>query len=56
MNLFGKKSYFQADGSERKIKNDKKRMKAEPSIPDGMWIKCNTCKAIIYKKSRKNLL
>ncbi len=22
----------------------------EPSIPDGMWIKCNTCKMIIYKK------
>ncbi len=31
-------------------RNDKKRQKAEPSIPDGMWIKCNTCKAIIYKK------
>lgn len=22
----------------------------EPSIPDGMWIKCNSCKNIIYKK------
>ena len=52
MNLFGKKSYFSLEGGEReRIKrNDKKRQKAEPSIPDGMWIKCNTCKAIIYKK------
>ena len=52
LNLFGKKSYFSLEGGEReRIKrNDKKRQKAEPSIPDGMWIKCNTCKAIIYKK------
>ncbi|HBI62493.1 MAG TPA: acetyl-CoA carboxylase carboxyl transferase subunit beta [Lachnospiraceae bacterium] len=35
---------------ERVKRNDRKRQKAEPSIPDGMWIKCNTCKAIIYKK------
>lgn len=28
-----------------------RRMKSkEPSIPDGMWIKCNSCKNIIYKK------
>ncbi len=50
MNLFGKKSYFPIDGGERTKKTDKKRSKKEPSIPDGMWIKCNTCKAIIYKK------
>lgn len=50
MNLFGKKSYFPMDGAERTKKADKKRTKREPSIPDGMWIKCNTCKAIIYKK------
>ena len=35
--------------------NGRKRMEKQntgngPSIPDGMWIKCNTCKAIIYKK------
>ncbi len=50
MNLFGKKSFFSSDGSEDKKKNDRKKKKNEPSIPDGMWIKCNTCKAIIYKK------
>lgn len=49
MNLFGKKSYYSLDGNERSRKNDRRR-KSEPSIPDGMWIKCNTCKAIIYKK------
>ena len=52
MNLFGKKSYFSLENGEkeRTKRSDKKRQKAEPSIPDGMWIKCNTCKAIIYKK------
>jgi len=50
MNLFGKKSYYSLDGNERSRKNDRRRAKSEPSIPDGMWIKCNTCKAIIYKK------
>ena len=49
MNLFGKKNYISIDNRERKKKVDK-RKKAEPSIPDGMWIKCNTCEAIIYKK------
>lgn len=50
MNLFGKKSYFSLDGNEDKRKNDRKKKRNEPSIPDGMWIKCNTCKSIIYKK------
>lgn len=50
MNLFGKKSYYSLEGSERSKKSDRRRTKSEPSIPDGMWIKCNTCKAIIYKK------
>ncbi len=49
MNLFGKKNYISIENRERTKKVDK-RKKAEPSIPDGMWIKCNTCKAIIYKK------
>ncbi|MDD7404193.1 MAG: acetyl-CoA carboxylase, carboxyltransferase subunit beta [Butyribacter sp.] len=39
------------DATEKtKRSNDKRKPKREPSIPDGMWIKCNTCKAIIYKK------
>lgn len=50
MNLFGKKSYFSLDSNEDKKKNDRRRKRNEPSIPDGMWIKCNTCKSIIYKK------
>ena len=49
MNLFGKKNYISIENRERTKKVDK-RKNAEPSIPDGMWIKCNTCKAIIYKK------
>ena len=49
MNLIGKKNYISIENRERTKKVDK-RKKAEPSIPDGMWIKCNTCKAIIYKK------
>lgn len=49
LNLFGKKNYISIENRERTKKVDK-RKKAEPSIPDGMWIKCNTCKAIIYKK------
>lgn len=49
MNLFSKKNYISIENRERTKKVDK-RKKAEPSIPDGMWIKCNTCKAIIYKK------
>lgn len=50
MNLFGKKSYFSLDGNEDRRKNDRRKKRNEPSIPDGMWIKCNTCKSIIYKK------
>ncbi len=51
MNLFGKKSYYPVElGDNRQKRNDRRKSKAEPSIPDGMWIKCNTCKAIIYKK------
>lgn len=51
MNLFGKKKYFAPDtASGAKRTDNRKRMKSEPSIPDGMWIKCNTCKNIIYKK------
>jgi len=49
VNLFGKKSYFSLDGKEEK-KSDRRKKSQEPSIPDGMWIKCNTCKNIIYKK------
>jgi len=49
VNLFGKKNYFSLDGNEDKKKSGRKK-KNEPSIPDGMWIKCNTCKSIIYKK------
>lgn len=50
MNLFSKKNHISIENRERTKKVDKKRQKSEPSIPDGMWIKCNTCKAIIYKK------
>ena len=50
MNLFSKKCYFSLDGNDDKKKSDRRKRRNEPSIPDGMWIKCNTCKSIIYKK------
>ncbi len=50
MNLFIKKCYFSLDVNDDKNKSDRRKRRNEPSIPDGMWIKCNTCKSIIYKK------
>ncbi len=51
MNLFNKKNYFSLETPEEKRRSDRRRKSVpEPSIPDGMWIKCNTCKMIIYKK------
>ncbi len=41
---------FSFDGNDDKKKSDRRKRRNEPSIPDGMWIKCNTCKSIIYKK------
>ena len=41
---------FRSSGTEEKKKTEKNKKSQEPSIPDGMWIKCNTCKNIIYKK------
>ena len=50
MNLFSK-NYFSLETPEEKRRSDRRRKSApEPSIPDGMWIKCNTCKMFIYKK------
>ena len=49
MNLFEKKNYISLEKPE--TRRPERRMKSkEPSIPDGMWIKCNSCKNIIYKK------
>lgn len=48
MNLFKKKNYIMLERPHRKepvaeeIEN--------PSIPDGMWVKCGHCKNLIYKK------
>ena len=51
MNLFSKrKNYFSLDTTSEKKKTDRKKKEQGPSIPNGMWIKCNTCKMIIYKK------
>ena len=44
MNIFKKKSYFSVSGTEEKKKTEKNKKSQEPSIPDGMWIKCDTCK------------
>ena len=49
MNLFGKKNYISLEKPE--TRRPERRMKSkEPSIPDGMWIKFNSFKNIIYKK------
>ena len=51
MNLFSKrKKYFSLEPQTDRKKSDKKKKEQGPSIPNGMWIKCNTCKMIIYKK------
>lgn len=51
MNLFSKRrNYFPLAAPEDKKKTERKKKEQEPSIPNGMWIKCNTCKMIIYKK------
>lgn len=51
MNLFSKrKNYFSLEAPEERRKSERKKKGQEPSIPNGMWIKCNTCKMIIYKK------
>ncbi|MEA5082989.1 MAG: acetyl-CoA carboxylase, carboxyltransferase subunit beta [Lachnospiraceae bacterium] len=48
MNLFKKKNYIMLERPQRKepvaeeIEN--------PSIPDGMWVKCGHCKNLIYQK------
>ncbi len=50
MNLFGKKNYISLNQRTGTSVLEKHMKSKEPSIPDGMWIKCNTCKNIIYKK------
>ncbi len=50
VNLFNKKSYISLDKVSETKRTDRRRRAKEPAIPDGMWIKCNTCKNIIYKK------
>lgn len=50
VNLFNKKSYISLDKVPDTKRADRRRRAKEPAIPDGMWIKCNTCKNIIYKK------
>ena len=51
MNLFSKrKNYFSLDTPSEKKKTDRRKKEQGQSIPNGMWIKCNTCKMIIYKK------
>lgn len=45
LNLFKKKNYITINPPETNQVNQE-----TPVIPDGMWIKCNHCKKIIYKK------
>lgn len=47
MNLFKRKTYIKINVPEDDSLKDAVE---NPSIPDGMWVKCNCCKNIIYKK------
>lgn len=49
MNLFKKKSYFTIE-KEKSTGENRSGSESMPTIPDGMWIKCNHCQQISYKK------
>ena len=50
MNLFKKKKYVSV--AETRNEQDKNVFANtnQPSVPDGMWVKCPSCEKIIYKK------
>lgn len=48
MNLFKKKNYFTVEKTNKTQTG--RRDDTAPQIPDGMWIKCNHCQQISYKK------
>ncbi|GFP74914.1 acetyl-CoA carboxylase, carboxyltransferase subunit beta [Clostridium fungisolvens] len=47
MGLFKKKKYFTVPMN---VETSKAEEENQPAIPDGMWVKCNSCGKIIYKK------
>lgn len=49
MNLFKKKKYISVDVE---VNNNKNNLinNNQPSVPDGMWVKCSGCGRTIYKK------
>lgn len=46
-NFFGKRKYITV--SQESLKNVHNDVKAQPSIPNGMWVKCTKCKKVLYK-------
>lgn len=48
MGLFKKRKYITVQSE--KFENNNENVENLPTIPDGMWIKCPKCGAILYKK------
>ncbi|MDP4144897.1 MAG: acetyl-CoA carboxylase, carboxyltransferase subunit beta [Bacillota bacterium] len=57
MDLFRKRKYITVTSTRlREDDENKTRVEQTPIIPDGMWVKCDSCGKIIYKRDlEKNL-
>lgn len=51
-NLFKKTKYITV--SQKSLRNSQEDVDKKPSIPDGLWIKCDECGKLIYKKDLAN--
>ena len=53
MKLFKKKNYIPIGRTVLRndtVNTEEPKIQDEPIIPDGMWVKCRFCGALIYKK------
>ncbi len=51
MNLFKKRKYVSVNSEETSVENkNAANAGSQPSVPDGMWVKCGGCGKTIYKK------
>ena len=53
MKLFKKKNYIPIGRTVLRndtVNTEEPKVQDEPIIPDGMWVKCRFCGALIYKK------
>lgn len=53
MNLFKKKNYIMLERPHKSLPVEEEN--ENPSIPNGLWVKCNHCKNLIYKKEMSDL-